>query len=150
MIRNTIMPHFDIINKLGVYMTRNPKLHLLFNHALTEEQIKDAQKNLGVDEMVPFSEGLLNIWKDIPYNKPTLKDLLGGHITYLQEVANKGDYLLVQGDFGATYIMVEIAKACGVIPIYATTQRKSVENIVEGKIVKTSIFEHGIYREYGE
>ena len=131
-------------------MKCKPKLHLLFNHTLTDAQIKDAHEKLSVDEMIPFSEDLLKIWKNIPYDIPILKDLLAEHIAYLEEVAQEGDYLLVQGDFGASYIMINVAKACGVIPIYATTQRKSIENIVEGKIVKTSIFEHGIYREYGE
>lgn len=46
---------------------------------------------------------------------------------------------------GAPYLMgpLEAAlKKVGVAPLYAFTERKSVEKVVDGKVVKTAVFEH--------
>lgn len=130
-------------------MPKVKKLHLLFNHHLTEKQVNDAHESLGITHIEPLPEMYLEQWKNIPSTKPYLKESLYEIYDYLMHACKRGDYLLVQGDFGATYLVVQKALSLGVVPIYATTQRKSVEKVVKGKTVKTSVFEHGIYREYG-
>jgi len=125
------------------------RLYLLFNHTLTSAQEEDAYQSMNIEQIVPFPDSLLEIWKNIPFDLPSLKEHISHHMEYLDRVGERGDFLLVQGDFGATYLMVQKAISIGMIPLYATTQRKSSEDTVEGKIVKTSVFEHGIFRRYG-
>jgi len=56
--------------------------------------------------------------------------------------------VLIQGDFGAVYHMVNFAKELGLIPIYATTKRESIELKQGNKIIKKSIFKHIKFRKY--
>lgn len=46
---------------------------------------------------------------------------------WLLKEARPGDYLLVQGDFGAIYLTVSFALPHELVPVYATTERKTVE-----------------------
>jgi len=68
---------------------------------------------------------------------------------YLTEQTQQGDVVLVQGDFGATYHMVNKVKDLGLKAVHATTKRNAVEKFIDGKIVKTSVFEHVRFRVYG-
>lgn len=131
-------------------MQTKPTLYLLFNHKLTSEQEEDAYLNLGVERIVYLPDSLLAIWKNISPKKRYLKDLLYPIYSYMYSRCTKGDYILIQGDSGATYQVVQKAFSLKLKPIYATTERKAVEKNVEGKNIKTSEFEHVIYREYGE
>jgi hypothetical protein len=54
----------------------------------------------------------------------------------------------VQGDFGATFAMIQFAYKLGMLPVYATTQRRAVESRDGDKIVTTRVFEHVRFRIY--
>jgi hypothetical protein len=41
-----------------------------------------------------------------------------------------------------------LAEKNGIKAVYATTERKIVEKKVDGKVVKTSVFEHVMFKEY--
>ena len=61
---------------------------------------------------------------------------------------NKNDVLIVQGEFGSTFMIVDFALKNNLIPLYATTKRIAKENI-EGEIVhREYIFEHVCFKEY--
>ena len=77
------------------------------------------------------------------YLQPIL-DWIDEHCT------NSDDYILIQGDFGATYFLVDYCKKRNyAIPIYATTERKSVEEVQEDGSIKTQrIFKHKRFRLY--
>ncbi|CAA6800743.1 MAG: Unknown protein [uncultured Sulfurovum sp.] len=131
-------------------MKDNATLHLLFNHTLTQDQKEDAHKTLHIENIVYFPSGLLDIWREIPAQKLYIKDMLYGHYAYMSKACKKGDYILIQGDAGATFLMVQKALSLKLIPIYATTKRQAIEKVVKGKSIKTSIFEHVLFRKYGE
>ncbi len=124
------------------------RLFLMFNHQLTLKQEQDAQKVLDVDMFIEIPDDLRFLWANIPSELSSLKQYLTAIKTYLKSTAREGDYLLVQGDFGATYQMVNYAKMLGIIPLYATTRRKTIESEEDGKIIKKSIFEHERFRTY--
>ena len=130
-------------------MRNNSKLYLLFSHTLTEEQKTDARERFGIDKIVPFPTALLDTWSHIPAEEEKVKPYLQEIFTYLDQVT-QDDYVLVQGDFGATYMAVNYVREKGAIPIYATTQRNVVEKQVGNKSIKTSVFKHVRYRVYGE
>ena len=63
----------------------------------------------------------------------------------------RGDYALIQGDFGACYIMVNFAFEQGLIPIYSTTVREAIEEPKDdGSVKLVHQFNHQIFRRYGE
>ena len=124
------------------------KMFLLFSHKLTPKQIDDAKKNLNIDEFIPLPNTLQQLWSNIPPEIDTLKKQLKPIKKFLKKSAKKGDYILIQGDFGAVYNMVNFAKKLNTVALYATTKREFSEKVVDGKVIKTSIFSHILFREY--
>jgi hypothetical protein len=124
------------------------KMFLLFSHNLTNYQINVAKSNLGIENFVYMSDDLQRAWSNIPSELLFLKEYLRPFRNFLAENSEYGDVVLIQGDFGTVYQMVNFAKDLGLKAVYATTKRVVEEIIVEGKTVKKSIFEHRRFREY--
>jgi hypothetical protein len=124
------------------------KLFLLFSHKLTKQQVADAKKNLGVEEFVYLPTDLQKLWSNIPPSLAELSTYLAPMVEYIDSYAKTEDIFLVQGDFGACYDIVSYLKDNGFDAYYATTSRKTVEKLVDGKVVKTSVFEHVRFRKY--
>lgn len=124
------------------------KLHLLFNHTLTQEQLSDAKASLLCYVIVSLPQELQELWSSVPPNLKSLEEYLKPIKEYVSAYIQKDDFVLVQGDFGATYIMVNFLKSLGAKPIYATTSRDVVEIREGDKVIKKSIFRHERFREY--
>ena len=126
-------------------------LFLLFSHSLTEEQKQDAQKSLGVTDFVKLPEDLQAIFSDVPPELETLNEYLKPILEWIAEEANNlEDYILIQGDFGVTYYLVDYCKSANLAtPVYATTKRQSIdEEQADGSIVTKRTFKHVMFREY--
>ncbi len=127
------------------------KLLLLFNHQITDEQREDVAVSLAVSSIVEPPEVLRNIWKRIPPELSAIDEHLSPIKSWISEQAGYGDYLLVQGDFGATYLLVRFAFENDLIPIYSTTERLVIEEKqADGSIRLTHTFRHCRFRIYGE
>lgn len=126
-----------------------PKLHLLFNHTLTPKQEADALVSLGITQFVSLPDALKQIWGNVPSDLESLAQYLQPIKAFVSDQKKPRDYILIQGDFGATYHMVNWAMQNDLIPIYATTNRQSVEEMqADGTIKKTAIFAHERFRRY--
>lgn len=127
-----------------------PRLFLLFNHKITPLQKADAHASLGVDRIVEPPEDLLQLWRRIPPDLRKIESFLSPIRDWLTARAEKGDYILIQGDFGACFLMVRFAFEKGFVPIYSTTEREAVEAHGEdGSVTLTHRFQHRIFRRYG-
>ncbi len=85
----------------------------------------------------------------MPHSEISIKDVLEPIIKWLDEKSNVGDFVLVQGDFGAVFLMVDFCLNNGLIPIYSVTKREASEEVLEdGSIVKVSRFNHIAFRRY--
>ncbi len=123
-------------------------LYLLFSHEFTDNQKKDARENLNVNNIKNLPDKLQKLWSNIPPEIEDLTDYLSPLITWLSEKICQGDYILVQGEFGAVFMIVDWAKKNNITAIYSTTERKSKE-IKDGDQIKTiKLFEHKRFREY--
>jgi len=122
-------------------------MFLLFSHKLDKNQITYAQKNYKIDKFIYLPKELQSIWSNFD---PDLKIIdLEPFKKFLKNKAKSGDVVLVQGDFGASFAMVQFALMCDLVPVYATTKRIAKEYLNEdGKMVKKSIFEFRRFREY--
>lgn len=121
------------------------KMFVLINHDLTQEQKDQALKSFNIDYIINITD---NTWSNI---NPADENILYTLNTYKKELmleAEAGDILLVQGDFGATYNMINFAKNIGIKTIYATTKRIAQELTIDGKLVTKREFKHEKFREY--
>ena len=127
-----------------------PRLFLLFNHKITALQKADAHASLGVARIVEPPEELLRLWRRIPPDLRKIESFLSPIQDWLTARAEKGDFILIQGDFGACFLMVRFAFEKGFVPIYSTTEREAVETHGEdGSVTLTHRFQHRIFRRYG-
>lgn len=124
------------------------KMFLLFSHNLTQTQIDDAQNSLEIKKFVSLPNDLQMVWSNIPSEIESLKEYLIPFRNFLTENSEYEDVVLIQGDFGAVYQMVNFAKDLGLKAVYATTTRVIEEVVIDDKTVKKSIFEHRRFREY--
>ena len=122
------------------------KMILLFSHKLTDEQIIDAKNILKIEEFIYLPPNLQSIWSNIPPELDSLKEYLKPIKDFVSQFNN--NYILIQGDFGAVYEMVNFSKNIGLIPIYATTKREITEIKKDNKIIKQSIFKHIKFRKF--
>lgn len=124
-----------------------PDLYLLFSHTLTSKQIEEAKTRLMIDNIIYLPAHLQKIWSNIPAEESIDKDI-SKFIKYLGENSKSGDYVLVEGDFGATFAVVDWCIVNSRIPIYATTARLA-KSEGEGDFTKmTHYFKHVMFRRY--
>ncbi len=124
------------------------RMILLFSHKLTDTQKQDAKKSYRVDEFLSMPEDIQKLWSNIPADSRDITEYLLPIEEFVEDLSSRGDVVLIQGDFGATHAMVNFCKSLGLVPLYATTKRDVVEKSIDGKVVKTSVFEHILFREY--
>ncbi|MDP2647448.1 MAG: CRISPR-associated protein Csx20, partial [Desulfobacterales bacterium] len=125
------------------------KLFLIFNHELTHLQREDAKKSLGVESIADLPPDLKSLWKQLPPELEGIDDYLGPLKKWLTEHAHSGDLVLIQGDFGAVYIMVNFAFDNGLAPFYSTTDRRAIEkHAADGSVELTHTFRHVRFRKY--
>jgi hypothetical protein len=124
---------------------------LLFNHTLTQDQKDDARRSFGVEGFVTMPDDVRKIWGQIPPHLNGLHEYLEPVKRWLADIAKAGDYVLIQGDFGATYLLVNYAKELQLKAIYATTTREAVEQTqLDGSVKMQHVFKHRLFRKYGE
>ena len=124
-------------------------MFLLFSHKLTPEQVADAKNSLGVQRFISLPEELQRRWNAIDPLQPSLISYLEPFFTWLKINSSPGDFVFVQGDFGATFLLVSFCLSHNLIPIYATTERQVVEQkLPDGSIKLERIFKHKLFRRY--
>jgi hypothetical protein len=128
-----------------------PKLFLLFNHTFTLSQQENAHRELGVECILEPPLELRRRWASIPPEAPSLQTWLQPLCQWLADHCQSGDFVLIQGDFGACYLLVRFALEHDLIPIYATTERHArEEHLADGRVRLEHTFDHVRFRLYGE
>ena len=105
---------------------------------------------MGIDQVIDLPPDLKALWSQIPPDLTEISNYLDPIKEWLAGNARKRDYVLIQGDFGACFIMVNFAFENGLIPVYSTTRREADEEYDEsGAIKMIHRFQHKIFRGYG-
>lgn len=116
---------------------------LLFSHTLTDPQLKELTTDFMCENIIYMPQDIKSIWQNI--TDSTSSDIFE---QFLLENLKENDYVLIQGDWGMTYKMINFAKAHKFIPIFSRTTRNVKEYTDGAKVLKTSIFEHIGFRKY--
>ncbi|CAA6799147.1 MAG: Unknown protein [uncultured Sulfurovum sp.] len=125
------------------------KMFLLFSHTLTATQKEDISNNLKVKKTYTLPKNLQKLWSQVPVEKDLLfGDYLLDIEKCLLENLSSGDYVLIQGEFGASYHMINFSKTHGFIPVYSVSKRIVRELTEDGIVKKYSEFVHEFFREY--
>ena len=123
------------------------KALLLFSHQLTENQEKELIENFKVKKIISLSSELQKMWSNVSIKK-NYKENLEKIKKYIEENFNENDVILVQGNWGYTYNIVEWSIEKKLVPVYSYTER-NVEEIKDGENVKKiSYFKHLKFIEY--
>jgi len=126
------------------------QMFILLNHSVSTLQKQTAENQFHVQRFVEMPDMLKQAWKQIPPGLERLKDYLSPFKTWLSKNSRKGDYIIIQGDFGAVYSMVEYSITSGLVPVYATSARKASETVnADGSIRMEHIFKFCSFRQYG-
>lgn len=124
-----------------------PKAYCLLNHELTQNQILELKEKYLIENIIYPSVELSKIWGQIPATELLDLGVINSVIEWLFN-AKKDDVLIVQGEFGSTFMLVDYALKKGLIPLHAVTKRIAKESR-EGEIVhRQYIFEHVCFRKY--
>lgn len=124
------------------------RMFLIFSHQLTTLQKQQAKEKFGVSEFIYLSDDLLSKWSNIPPTLEQIDEYLTDILKWINMNAYPGDYVLVQGDYGATMFVVNYCIMHNLKPVYATTQRIVKEEKAGEKVITSRKFEHIIFREY--
>lgn len=104
---------------------------------------------MGVSDIVYLPSDFQSFWSQIPPEGELPIERLNEIIRWLKDNGNIGDYVLVQGEFGAVFYIVDFCFQYGLVPIYSTTKRIVLkEEDSNSKVVKTNVFEHVAFRKY--
>lgn len=123
------------------------KILLLFSHKLTEKQIKKLEE-MGIEYKIELPEELQKKWSNInplEENQATLNEI----IEFISSNIEKDDFVLVQGEFGMVFAIVDFALRTGIIPIYSATKRICYEkNRDDGTTEIRHIYMHENFKKY--
>ena len=123
------------------------KVFCLLNHELTQNQILELKDKFGVEKIEYPSEQLSKSWSQIPAVEEIDMSIITAIVNWLSS-ANQNDILIVQGEFGSTFMLVDYALKKNLVPIYAVTTRISKDVRVGEQVQKVNVFEHVCFRKY--
>lgn len=124
------------------------KFIVLMSHDMSDIQKNDAYENLKVAEIIEAPSEIKAIWGNVDPISDLDISKLDKVISWIKNISEKRDYILVQGEFGATFYIVDYCFKSDLIPVYATSIRR-VEETREGERVLTNrVFVHEGYRQY--
>lgn len=125
------------------------KFFVIISHNLNHAQIDAINKELNIQQIEFLPDNLKSLWGNIPADVPSIMDIIKPFKDYLKNNANIGDYVLIQGDMGCTYALINYAFSLGLIPCYATTKRITItEEDNNGVVNLNKQFKHIMYRKY--
>ena len=125
------------------------KIFLLFSHELTDGQVNELKEKYYIEKFVNLPEELQKLWSNFPPENEFPIELADKFISFLQKNSISNDYVLVQGDFGLVYYIVNWCLKNNRIAIYSTTKRIfKEEKLSDGSIKNIHIFKHVNFRKY--
>jgi hypothetical protein len=97
--------------------------------------------------MMPINLALA--WADIDPHGELNLSFASSVVAWVRAVAPVGSPVVVQGEAGMTFEVVNRLIVAGYVPVYATSERKVIETVLpDGSTETRRIFEHVQFRAY--
>lgn len=125
-------------------------LLLLFSHTLTDAQKTECTERFGIDQFLTPPVSLQERWSNVDPDLSSLTGYAAQFCDWIDGHAESGDMVLVQGDFGLTWLVVNHCRERGLDAVYATTTRRVREREEDGRVTLEHVFQHVMFRRYGE
>ena len=123
------------------------KAYCLLNHELTENQKNELLTRFNCQSIIYREKELTAIWSQIPAVESIDLSVIKAVTDWLGD-AQEGDVLIIQGEFGATFMLVDYALKNKMIPLHAVTKRVATEQRNGETVQRQYIFEHVCFRRY--
>lgn len=123
------------------------KLYLLLNHTLTENQITELKETWHVDSIEETPDPIKNFWSQIKADRVITKKDLQLVVDWLNG-AKEGDIIVLQGEFGSSFALVDYALQKKIVPVHSVTRRVASETRDGEKVFRNYVFEHVCFRKY--
>lgn len=122
----------------------------ILSHKLLKSQEEELNRDWKVEKIVQLTEVLKNEWSNINPNVEIGDDsnLVDRLRDFILDNTNQEDYVIVQGEWGMTFTIVNMCFELNRVPIYATTERKTKETVKDGQVHSEKVFEHIRFRKY--
>ena len=121
---------------------------LLWSHRLLPEQAKDLHDNWNIKSIFELDLEKKTLWSQVPTTPINIETYAKPIIQWLESITTANDIIVVQGEYGLSYYVVNWCFQHQLKPVYALTERRSVETVHEGTVQKTSVFAHAGFRLY--
>lgn len=123
-----------------------PNAYCLLNHQLTKKQIAELTMEFGTAQIFYPPKNICELWAQV---SPMEEDNQTVHtITSWLSSAKDGDLVIIQGEYGSTFSLVDFALKKKLVPVFAATKRIAKEE-QNGEIVSRHyIFEHVRFKKY--
>lgn len=123
-------------------------LLIIMSHYLSDIQVEEAKRKYNIDNFKVLPQELQEIWSNIDPIGELDVDSLKSIICWIQKESNENDYVLIQGEFGATFYIVDYCFNIKRVPIYATSKRQVEEKIQGEETITNRVFRHVNFRKY--
>jgi len=121
---------------------------VILSHELNCYQILELKEKWKVSDIIFLPKELKDIWSSINPNGEIDTNYLNSILKFIMDNTNEDDYVIVQGEFGATHYIVNRIFENNRIPLYATTVRKVKEMVIDNITKTERVFEHVNFRKY--
>ena len=122
---------------------------VVLNHDLSQKQITEIHEELDVSSIYELPESLLEFWKQISPSGELPVVSLKQICRWIEQKTTDGDFVVIQGEFGTVFYLVDFCFAIGRIPLYATSERKYRETQrSDDSVERYHIFRHVQFRRY--
>lgn len=123
------------------------KAYCLLNHELTENQKNELFTKFNCESIIYPEKELSAIWSQIPAVESIDLSVIKAVTDWLGNT-QEGDVLIIQGEFGSTFMLVDYALKNKMIPLHAVTKRVATEQRNGETVQRQYIFEHVCFRRY--
>ena len=125
------------------------KAFIILNHLLTKTQESELRSEFEVERIIEMPEVFKEIWGGISAQNDLFNSGVRDIIEWLKIDSQPSDVVVVQGEWGASFLIVDFCFCNKLIPLYASSERLyEQKDLKDGRVKRTHIFKHVRFKRY--